>query len=390
MNVYKKITLFKLLILLCFSSFAGEPSKTPATSQNPKSSSCIGGISSFTSSLMATTPCSKYKFTLIIFGVRALVTINYGDGSPQDSVKPIIPDTMVFIHQYTTPGTYTVTATHYLGCAPPVTATLTVGVTCSGGCPNITSFTNLELPTTIPCQKFEFNAAVFGLGAGCDQAIWNWGDGSPNDTTCANGAGVANVHLFTTSGTYTVTLTIVRPGTACITKATLVVSVNCGLPCIDCIGSFAPIPGRKYLISAWVKEDNAPQSKTSYNFPSITIQYPSIASSSGPFSPSGLIIDGWQKIEAEFTIPSTTTDMKIKLDCSGTVCFFDDIRVFPYDGSLKSYVYNPFTMRLVAELDERNYATFYEYDEEGKLTRVKKETEKGKMTIQENRNNTKK
>ena len=47
-------------------------------------------------------------------------------------------------------------------------------------------------------------------------------------------------------------------------------------------------------------------------------------------------------------------------------------------------------LRLMAELDERNYATFYEYDEEGKLIRVKKETEKGVMTIQENRANIKK
>jgi hypothetical protein len=45
------------------------------------------------------------------------------------------------------------------------------------------------------------------------------------------------------------------------------------------------------------------------------------------------------------------------------------------------------TLRLMAELDERNYAKLYEYDEEGKLIRVKKETEKGVMTIQENREN---
>jgi len=35
-------------------------------------------------------------------------------------------------------------------------------------------------------------------------------------------------------------------------------------------------------------------------------------------------------------------------------------------------------------------ATLYEYDEEGKLIRVKKETEKGVMTIKENKNSTKK
>lgn len=54
---------------------------------------------------------------------------------------------------------------------------------------------------------------------------------------------------------------------------------------------------------------------------------------------------------------------------------------------MKSYVYDPVNMRLVAELDERNYAIMYEYDEEGKLVRVKKETAKGIMTIKESRNN---
>jgi hypothetical protein len=41
----------------------------------------------------------------------------------------------------------------------------------------------------------------------------------------------------------------------------------------------------------------------------------------------------------------------------------------------------------MAELDENNYATFYEYDLEGGLVRVKKETEKGVYTIQETRSN---
>ena len=161
-------------------------------------------------------------------------------------------------------------------------------------------------------------------------------------------------------------------------------------PCTDCISSFAPIPGKKYLVSAWVKEKNAPQSKTSYTNPSLTILFPSISGSVGPFTASGVIIDGWQRVEGEFSIPVSATNMSIKLDCSTGDCYFDDVRVLPFDGSMKSYVYDPVTMRLVAELDERNYATLYEYDEEGKLIRVKKETEKGKMTIQENRNNTKK
>ena len=59
----------------------------------------------------------------------------------------------------------------------------------------------------------------------------------------------------------------------------------------------------------------------------------------------------------------------------------------PKNSSFVTYVYDPLTLRLVAELDEHNYATIYEYDEEGALIRVKKETERGVQTIQESRNN---
>ena len=42
-------------------------------------------------------------------------------------------------------------------------------------------------------------------------------------------------------------------------------------------------------------------------------------------------------------------------------------------------------LRLMADLDENNYATYYEYDDDGTLIRVKKETERGIMTVQESR-----
>ena len=39
----------------------------------------------------------------------------------------------------------------------------------------------------------------------------------------------------------------------------------------------------------------------------------------------------------------------------------------------------------MAILDENNYATFFEYDDEGQLVRNKKETEKGIVTLKETR-----
>lgn len=164
-------------------------------------------------------------------------------------------------------------------------------------------------------------------------------------------------------------------------------SINCyeNVTCQDCVSSFSPAPGR-YVVSAWVKEDGAAQTTTSYTKPYLNISF-SGTSSVVNLYPSGKIIDGWQKIDSLIQIPSGATAIIIGLKVSSGSAYFDDIRFFPLDGSMMSYVYDPVNLRLMAELDERNYATFYEYDEEGKLIRIKKETEKGVMTIQENRDN---
>ncbi|HEX8517251.1 MAG TPA: PKD domain-containing protein [Bacteroidia bacterium] len=206
-----------------------------------------------------------------------------------------------------------------------------------------------------------------------------------SDTTYA----ANNIDLAVTSGSYSFTL--ITFGSDCDSTSTVITvqTLSCQGNCSDCLGSFSPVPAKKYLLSAWVKEDGAALTKTSYTYPEIIIASPSVAYTVSA-GPAGRIIDGWQRVEQEFTLPSGATDLHIELKCTTGDCFFDDIRVYPFDGSMKSYVYDPVNMRLNAELDERNYATFYEYDEEGKLVRVKKETEKGIMTIKENRNKTKK
>ncbi len=154
--------------------------------------------------------------------------------------------------------------------------------------------------------------------------------------------------------------------------------------CKECIGSFAPAPGEKYVISAWVKEDNS-LTKASYQNAAVRFYYEGPNSYSNLFKAKGPIIEGWQLIEEEFIIPASTSAIQIELlttDVEGDA-FFDDIRIYPANANLKSFVYDPVTMRLTAELDENNYATFYEYDEDGNLIRVKKETERGIKTIQE-------
>lgn len=158
--------------------------------------------------------------------------------------------------------------------------------------------------------------------------------------------------------------------------------------CEDCIPSYSPEKTKTYVLSAWVKEEDPSKNKTTYNEAQISLAFAGSSTTAGPFKGKGNIIDGWQRIEEVFTVPGDAKDIQIKLSSPGVNGYFDDIRVFPTDGSMKSYVYDPISLKLVAELDENNYATFYEYDEEGALVRVKKETERGVMTIQENRSST--
>jgi len=140
---------------------------------------------------------------------------------------------------------------------------------------------------------------------------------------------------------------------------------------------FSPIPGKKYVLSFWVK-DGSPRD------PTTTVQAVINGNNLISGSQSWPIVEGWKHIETQFVLPNGATSFVLQLQSSGTV-YFDDIRIHPFDGQMKSFVYDPSTQRLMAELDENNFATFYEYDDEGVLIRVKKETERGIMTIKETR-----
>lgn len=166
-----------------------------------------------------------------------------------------------------------------------------------------------------------------------------------------------------------------------------VVEVTVEDTCENC-NSFKPVPGNRYWISAWVKED-VPQQVKTYDNAILEILFVGSAQPALQFATTGDIIDDWQRIVSSFTIPLGTNDIEISLVNNGNVAaYFDDIRIHPFNASMKSYVYDPETLWLTAELDDNNYATFYEYDKEGKLIRIKKETARGVMTIQESRSKT--
>lgn len=150
--------------------------------------------------------------------------------------------------------------------------------------------------------------------------------------------------------------------------------------------SFNLESNRSYVLSAWIKDEkSSSQSDTYLSSGLIQLKFEGY-NDLFVFKPEGMRINGWQRVYGVFTVPNNTKGMSIQLQNNGNrKCFYDDIRIWPQDASMKSFVYDPITHKLMAELDENNYASYYEYDGEGTLVRVKKETNKGVYTIQETR-----
>lgn len=217
--------------------------------------------------------------------------------------------------------------------------------------------------------------------------VWTFDDGGTSTD-------INPTHVFNSGGNHSVTLTLNGGTSQCPAITAPVISINVSDNCCPtCLPTFKLIPGKKYVVGAWASEEN--QQKSTFTLPQIYLKF-TVGSNSvllGPYKPKYQVVEGWQRIEEVFTVPAGATDVDVQLTSSGPNnhaapenVYFDDIRVHPFDASFKSFVYDPVTLKFVAELDNNNYATFYEYDDEGKLVRVKKETENRIFTVKESRN----
>jgi len=146
---------------------------------------------------------------------------------------------------------------------------------------------------------------------------------------------------------------------------------------------FEPVQGNEYIFNVWVK-DNQPTNKSVnisayYQVPNYGYSYPVELNYKA-------VVEGWKLLEGRIkTQVSGYHKMDFLLKANYDGIYIDDIRIHPKDAHLKSYAYDSRNFKLMAELDENAFATFYEYDDEGSLVRVKKETERGIATIKENR-----
>ncbi len=133
---------------------------------------------------------------------------------------------------------------------------------------------------------------------------------------------------------------------------------------------------RKYIVSLWLKATSGSAATVASNTKMI------LGGNQYPFQLKTGNIDGWYKAECEINMAGVWTGVAIRLPAGA---YFDDIRFVPIDATVKSFVYDPASFKLIAEQDENNFSTFYEYDQQGLLIRVKKETEQGIVTISESR-----
>lgn len=149
--------------------------------------------------------------------------------------------------------------------------------------------------------------------------------------------------------------------------------------CIQCIGGFSPDLNKKYVFSCWVKVNN-PQPIISCSDASVEITCNGSASVS--LKSEGPVIEGWQRVMGTFST-SANNNVIVSLKQGNAATYFDDLRIFPADGNMVSYIYDDVNLRLTYSLDENNYFTKNEYNNQGELRRIKKETEKGIVTIKE-------
>lgn len=153
-----------------------------------------------------------------------------------------------------------------------------------------------------------------------------------------------------------------------------------------CIPTFEPTPG-DYIIGAWIKVGDNPGDATTYTTAEVetrvTINGGGILVNS--FSPTGPIIDGWQRVEGQFEVPQNALSVQVRLENNDSTsnAYFDDLRIHPFLAGMTTTVYDPKTLLPLATHDGYNFTTFYNYDENLNQVRVRVETIEGIKTVSE-------
>lgn len=76
-------------------------------------------------------------------------------------------------------------------------------------------------------------------------------------------------------------------------------------------------------------------------------------------------------------------DIRFRNATGADTVWIDDIRIEPIEAASTCNVYDAATLRLVCAFDDQHFGVHYQYNGEGKLTRMLRETERGRRTVTE-------
>lgn len=154
---------------------------------------------------------------------------------------------------------------------------------------------------------------------------------------------------------------------------------NVTIDACNCVKPFEPTPGT-YIVGAWIRNTDPLTASPARVRVAIT------GGNTLTFAPSGPVIDGWQRLEGEFNIPSsgaTIISVDLVNTSSQTAVYFDDLRIHPLLAGMTTVVYDPATLLPMATHDGYNFTTFYNYDENLNQVRLRVETVEGIKTVSE-------
>jgi hypothetical protein len=213
------------------------------------------------------------------------------------------------------------------------------------------------------------NFRLFGTGSGTTDATMLSRAGQRYGIVDSNGA-YSGGYKITTEASHSGNYSLKVPAGSGLYVNTYVAAINNRL-----IETFNVVPSTQYVYDLWMKPISGNASTVANLF---TVTYGSAVTHMQLKTNS---IDGWYLVEATIN-PSTGTSAVLYIPQN---VYVDDVRMLPSNANMKSFVYDPLTFKLNAQLDENHFATFYEYDQEGLLVRVKKETDRGVLTVSESR-----
>lgn len=148
--------------------------------------------------------------------------------------------------------------------------------------------------------------------------------------------------------------------------------------------------GRTYIARVWVHNSSSSNASLSIELTGST----AITVNTFKSDPNNITVGEWTLMTAELTVPSNfnlaqTHAMRVVLanyngGTSANTAYFDDLSFHPKDAVVTGNVFDEATGLLLAQLDNENFATIYNYDHAGRLINAYKEYSGGTKKLSEN------